>query len=423
MDNGRLRTADGPLCLLLEGRSAVRQVAVRAWSDWLWLGESRVRRDEDYHERWRGLAPYAEAHKEWNLEPCRVIGVSNARVGWMYARHGKWEGLEHSLCRCGASTPDRAHWAWECTFTGGAQTAARVPAHQGERRLCVPLVDRPARGWEERSWGVIGGLRTAVVSEVWRVGRAVIATDGGAQGKIFRERVAAYGVAVGMRTWNGRVGGIDQSAYMAELWALYKVLKSIEGLGGEIWIIIDNYAVMDEADRRRRGFKKLSGCCPGLWFKVQQLIDKTLGLRFGWVPSHGKKMESWKPPDGHCADEWRRLNDAADLAVGVTRDQRWIEEAAMRDSWNNARLRARAALGRLWKGAEAFRADYPEDDDNLGGGKKGGGKGRGKTRKGAQEGKGSGGDGGGGGGNGDDGADETDHRAWTISDGASGSGG
>jgi len=116
---------------------------------------------------------------------------------------------------------------------------------------------------------------------------------------------------------------------------------------------------MDEADRRRRGFKKLSGCCPGLWFKVQQLIDKTLGLRFGWVPSHGKRMESWKPPDGHCADEWRRLNDAADLAVGVTRDQRWIEEAAMRDSWNNARLRARAALGRLWKGAEAFRADYP----------------------------------------------------------------
>ena len=93
MDNGKLRTADGPLCLLLEGRSAVKQIAVRAWCDWLWLGESRVRRDEDYHDRWKGLEPLAEAHREWNLEPCRAIGVSNARVGWMYARHGKWEGL------------------------------------------------------------------------------------------------------------------------------------------------------------------------------------------------------------------------------------------------------------------------------------------------------------------------------------------
>ena len=222
-----------------------------------------------------------------------------------------------------------------------------------------------------------------MVSEVWRAGRAVIATDGGAQGKIFKERVAAYGVAVGMRSWNGRVGGIDQSAYMAEVWALYKVLKSIEGLGGEIWIIIDNYAVMDEADRRRRGFKKMSGCCPGLWFEVQQLIDRTLGLRFGWVPSHGKKMESWKPPDGHCADEWRRLNDAADLAVGVTRDLRWFEETAMRDSWNKARLRARAALGRLWKGAEVLELIIPRMTTTWVG-KKEGRKGPGEDKKGRQ---------------------------------------
>ena len=63
-ETGMIRTADGPLCLLHEGRSAVKQVAVRAWADWLWLGESRVRRDEDYKERWQGLEPDAEAHRE-----------------------------------------------------------------------------------------------------------------------------------------------------------------------------------------------------------------------------------------------------------------------------------------------------------------------------------------------------------------------
>ena len=53
----------------------------------------------------------------------------------------------------------------------------------------------------------------------------------------------------------------------------------------------------------------------------------------------------------------------------------------MRVSWSRARLRARAALAGMWKGAEAFRADYPEEDDNFGGNGKGGGKGRGTTRK------------------------------------------
>ena len=250
-----------------------------------------------------------------------------------------------------------------------------------------------------------------MAAEVWRTRRAVVATDGGAQGRVFRERVAAYGVAVGNKTWHGRVGGIDQTAYMAELWALYKVVKSIEGLGGEIWIIIDNFAVMSEAEKRRGGYTRLSASCPGLWCKVQQLMDKTPGLRFGWVPSHGKKAGSWNPPEGHSAEEWRRLNEEADAAVGVTRDRRWLEEEPMRDSWGKAKLRARAALGRMWKGAEALRADYPEEDDYGGGHPKGRGKRRGKGGRG----RGLAGEGNGDGNSGDD-------RALTISDGDSNGG-
>ena len=99
--------------------------------------------------------------------------------------------------------------------------------------------------------GVIEGLRAAVAAELWWTRRAVVATDGGAQGKGFGERVVAYGVAVGNKTWNGRVGGIDQTAYMAEMWALYKVVRSLEGFRGEILIIIDNFAVMSDAEKRR----------------------------------------------------------------------------------------------------------------------------------------------------------------------------
>ena len=83
----------------------------------------------------------------------------------------------------------------------------------------------------------------------------------------------------------------------------------------------------------------------------------------------------------------------------------------MRDSWGKARLRARAALGRMWKGAEAFRADYPEEDDYDGGYPKGRGKRRGKGRRG----RGLAGKGNGEGNSGDD-------RALTISDGDSNGG-
>ena len=100
---GWWETADGPLSLLYDGKSAVDKVAERAWADWLWKGESRVRRDEDYEARWEGREPFADEHKEWNDKPRLVEGVKNERVGWMYARHGKWTGLEHTRCASGAA--------------------------------------------------------------------------------------------------------------------------------------------------------------------------------------------------------------------------------------------------------------------------------------------------------------------------------
>jgi hypothetical protein len=94
-------------------------------------------------------------------------------------------------------------------------------------------------------------------------------------------------------------------------------------------------------------------------------------------------------PEGHSTEEWRGLNKAADEAVGIARDARWVTEAPWRNLWAPAVRRATAALERVWHGAGAFRADYPEDFNGKGGGRGSGGgpskRGRGKGRRGMPE--------------------------------------
>ena len=107
---------------------------------------------------------------------------------------------------------------------------------------------------------------------------------------------------------------LDQTSYKAELWALFKLVRTIADVRGEIWVIIDNMSVQREAELRRVGGRPHGGKvgnCPGLWNKVEGLILRCPGLRFAWVPSHGKKGE-WEAPEGHDSREWRKLNDIAD---------------------------------------------------------------------------------------------------------------
>ena len=137
--------------------------------------------------------------------------------------------------------------------------------------------------------------------------------------------------------------------------------------------------------RLRQGIGKGKlGNCLRIWAKVQTMIGEMPGLNFGWVPSHGKKQDTWEAPEGHETEEWRRLNEMADEAAGWARDGRWVREAERRNARALAKRRARAALERLWKGAEALRADYPEEDyfddagDRYG---RGGGRKRGRGRR------------------------------------------
>ena len=107
--------------------------------------------------------------------------------------------------------------------------------------------------------------------------------------RAIRYRVGSYGVAVGEVRRGGILGGLDQTCYKAEAWALFKLMRSIAGVQGEIWVIIDNLPVMREAESRRAGLPRPLGTMPGLWRKIGELIQKCPGIHFGWVPSHAKK--------------------------------------------------------------------------------------------------------------------------------------
>ena len=82
---------------------------------------------------------------------------------------------------------------------------------------------------------------------------ALVATDGGSKGSCFDDRWASFGIALEDRYWNGRVGGLDQTSYKSELWALFKMVITIKAIQGRIVVIIGNQAVAREAALRTEG--------------------------------------------------------------------------------------------------------------------------------------------------------------------------
>ena len=192
--------------------------------------------------------PTVQGHKAWLATAKGTTGVSPNRVAWMYATHGPQ--IPQSVCACGCEEPRRHHWAWECKDTGGDKV--EPPRSESEKRLCVPLVERPNHE-EHRNYAPIRGIRSAVEATIRSRGWALIATDGGSKGTSFEERRASIGIAVGDKKWHEPIGGLDQTSYKSEVWALYKLLESIKGIRGKVVVIIDNQAVAREAALRRAG--------------------------------------------------------------------------------------------------------------------------------------------------------------------------
>ena len=108
---------------------------------------------------------------------------------------------------------------------------------------------------------------------------------------------------------------------MAEVWALFKLMRSIAGVG-EIWVTINNQGVQREPEHRRTGHSRPMENCPGLRAinsaqglglngKVGEFIQQHRRIGFQWAASHGNH-EGWEPPSGHSNKEWRSLDNGAE---------------------------------------------------------------------------------------------------------------
>lgn len=132
-------------------------------------------------------------------------------------------------------------------------------------------------------------------------------------------------------------------------------------------VLIDNFSVLSKARGLRRT-NPLAGSCATIWWEVKGALETTPDIDFVWIPSHGKKIGEWQPPEGFSEPECRWLNDRADKAVERARDAVRLQEKNLRVTRDKARLRAKAALLRCWRGHLAFRERYPSDDEGNGGG-------------------------------------------------------
>ena len=204
----------------------------------------------------------------------------------MCAPNGKRQGRENSICQCNAPRPDSAHWAWECRrTTGGRDINRQKPSHEeGGRKLCVPLVERPARGWTDHDWAPVEGLRVAVQCKVCKQGQAIIATDERAKGKDWHCHVGTYGIAGSAFDDGARMVGLSQFPYTGELWALLKTMTSMSGINDEILIIIDNMAVAEDADLRSKGKVAAAASCAELHQIVGRHTRPCGNINAGWSP-------------------------------------------------------------------------------------------------------------------------------------------
>ncbi|CAE8687780.1 unnamed protein product, partial [Polarella glacialis] len=355
---GQFDTKTGILELGWDGEATIKSAAARGWEAMLWKQEPRARDDSTTALHSVGH-PGLGARKAWLNGDGGVFGPRvEAALGT--GRDGRYHSKilgEECFCSCGEVNPGRRHLTWHC----GGRTAGmlRMPSNGGEEGLLVVTAPNPGRararhGAREHSVG----LAQALGQESLRLhGAAVlVAADGGSQGKVADERVAAWGVALAGHSEGGSVPGMDQTSAAAELWALIELLRAAAAALAPLIVIIDNKGVANRAAALARGLTRVSRAAPQAWAEVRELLALISGTSVHWVPSHGKHPE-WSPPGGHLDRIWRELNDRADGEASRLAERRWAERVSEREAvagakdWSRralcTQLAALAAFGRL----------------------------------------------------------------------------
>jgi len=202
-----------------------------------------------------------------------------------------------------------------------------------------------------------------------------IATDGGAGGGNFVRpfRAAGWGMAFqgyegSAITAGGVIGGIDQSAFMAEINGLLYALLAAKEAGITPMVLIDNLGVTTIANKLKRGHE-IPRYSPRAWSWMQRTIQDTQA-ELHWLPSHmdqadkAERMKWWDTPEGESRKVWLWLNDAADTAATSQAKVNLQSINACNTEWHSKRQWTRLANRRMWSKTAALRHTYPLKYDN-----------------------------------------------------------
>jgi len=205
--------------------------------------------------------------------------------------------------------------------------------------------------------------------------RVRIATDGGAGGGNFVRpfRAAGWGMAFqghegSAITAGGVIGGIDQSAFMAEINGLLYALLAAKEAGIAPMVLIDNLGVTTIAKKLKEG-RDIPRYSPRAWSWLKRIIYDTQA-ELHWLPSHmdqadkAERMKWWDTPEGESRKVWLWLNDLADTAATSQAKVNLQNINACNTEWHSKRQWTRLANRRMWSKTAALRHTYPLKYDN-----------------------------------------------------------
>lgn len=320
---------------------------------------------------------HAVALQESNSRYMRRAAAASGGSCWFFNAGLKLSVAHDRMkCSCGAAAPSRPHVTWSCPTNEDLRRGHQMPLDRAAERLFArPTPQMPAAPEPSDTEDFARSL-DSVISRALQPGepsehdRVYIATDGSSE-----RSVGAFAVVVGepSQAFAAGSGSEDQEAYRQEALALHATLASLHrvwqpGMKHCVFIVTDCMSAMQAVT----GGGGALGSMPLLMQSARSLLSG-LGARgcrvsFVWVPSHDKNPKL-RPPPGHCAQELRDLNRAADEAAGRHMSRRlagsqrqlWHLQCDQVRDWELRTIRiAAAAAERLHLGVLRVPVEAPD---------------------------------------------------------------
>jgi hypothetical protein len=336
------RTRLGTLDLARDSRKVVRALADLEWQRL--LVENETLASDDASQLAISLGePCWKSHLQ-AFQDGRLIMSIDRRKGREFIRaallanedHRRWHTLNQqrlkrgqcridTSCMCGEAEPTRRHWVWNCNVAKvpPLMRACRCPMEEGLLMAIAPM--RPVAN--DRDSRPHAGMRQMFLrlADTAPGARVRCAFDGGsryvdADNHLLGMQVATWGVAIQgtdglISVFGGRVAGVDQTSYAAEVAACLQLLRAAADCSMPLLCLGDNQAVLACADACLKGHDPPRDGYGN--FEDMALVAGGMCRIFDWVPAHGKHLDWTVQRSEELGNEelWRLLNDSADKAA------------------------------------------------------------------------------------------------------------